>query len=92
MPPKLATEGTSQNRDTAHASPPTALPAPRPVARAGPAVSVAPAASGPRRSLLFLALSVLIAVVALCGFWPSYLGPLAGGRLQTEPILTCTPP
>lgn len=50
-------------------------------------MSVAPAASGPRRSLLFVALSVLIAVVALCGFWPSYFGPLAGGRLKTEPIL-----
>src|SRR3954469_11959105 len=45
----------------------------------------APVAVGQRRPL-YMALSILIALIAVAGFWPTYFGPLVLGTL-VQPLL-----
>ena len=53
------------------------------------ALTVAPVttAARPHRRTFFMATSVLMALIAVVGFWPTYFGPLMTGRLVQPPVI-----
>jgi hypothetical protein len=50
-------------------------------------VTTVTTAAHPHRRIFFMATSLLMALIAVVGFWPTYFGPLMTGRLVQPPVI-----
>lgn len=43
--------------------------------------------NGLHRRRFYIGVSVLMGIIAIAGFWPTYFGPLVGGTIEQPPII-----